>query len=103
MTLGSAFPLPEDTEAEIRGRDLVSGLPRTVVVSSADIRQAIEEPLHAHRRRGPRAPSTRPRPSWPATSWTAASCSPAAAPCCAASTTGCATRPACPSTSPTTR
>ena len=48
-------------------------------------------------------PSTRPRPSWPATSWTAASCSPAAARCCAASTSGCATRPACPSTSPRTR
>ena len=47
MTLGSAFPLPEEPEAEIRGRDMVSGLPRTVVVSSAEIRHAIEEPLHA--------------------------------------------------------
>jgi rod shape-determining protein MreB len=46
MTLGSAFPLAEDTDAEIRGRDLVSGLPRTVVVSTAEIRQAMEEPLH---------------------------------------------------------
>ncbi len=47
MTLGSAFPLPSEPEAEIRGRDLVSGLPRTVLVSSAEIRQALEEPLHA--------------------------------------------------------
>jgi rod shape-determining protein MreB len=47
MTLGSAFPLPDEPEAEIRGRDMVSGLPRTVVVSSAEVRQAIEEPLHA--------------------------------------------------------
>ena len=46
MTLGSAFPLPSEPEAEIRGRDMVSGLPRTVVVSSAEIRQALEEPLH---------------------------------------------------------
>jgi rod shape-determining protein MreB and related proteins len=46
QTLGSAFPLPQDAEAEIRGRDLISGLPRTVIVSSAEIRQAIEEPLH---------------------------------------------------------
>jgi rod shape-determining protein MreB len=46
MTLGSAFPLPKEPEAEIRGRDMVSGLPRTVTVSSAEIRQAIEEPLH---------------------------------------------------------
>ncbi|HET8559537.1 MAG TPA: rod shape-determining protein [Marmoricola sp.] len=47
MTLGSAFPLPQEPEAEIRGRDMVSGLPRTVVVSSAEVRQALEEPLHA--------------------------------------------------------
>ena len=46
MTLGSAFPLPNEPEAEIRGRDMVSGLPRTVVVSSAEVRQALEEPLH---------------------------------------------------------
>ena len=45
MTLGSAFPLAEDTDAEIRGRDQVSGLPRTVVVSGSAIRQAMEEPL----------------------------------------------------------
>src|SRR5688572_7005777 len=45
MTLGSAFPLAEDRDAEIRGRDQVSGLPRTVVVSSSAIRQAMEEPL----------------------------------------------------------
>jgi rod shape-determining protein MreB len=45
VELGSAFPLPEEPEAEIRGRDLVSGLPRTITVSSAEVRQAIEEPL----------------------------------------------------------
>ena len=47
MTLGSAFPLPEEPEAEIRGRDMVSGLPRTVGGSSGEVRQALEEPLHA--------------------------------------------------------
>ena len=50
MTMGSAFPQvnerADETEAEIRGRDMVSGLPRTVVVSTAEIRQAMEEPLH---------------------------------------------------------
>ena len=45
-TLGSAFPMTSEPDAEVRGRDLVSGLPRTVNVSSAEIRQAIEEPLH---------------------------------------------------------
>ncbi|MGZ4582203.1 MAG: rod shape-determining protein, partial [Nocardioidaceae bacterium] len=47
MTLGSAFPLPQEPEAEIRGRDMISGLPKTVVVSSAEVRMALEEPLHA--------------------------------------------------------
>ena len=47
VTLGSAFPGSLDREAEIRGRDLVSGLPRTVTLTSADVRTAIEEPLHA--------------------------------------------------------
>src|SRR5689334_23445955 len=47
MTLGSAFPGPLDREAEIRGRDLVSGLPRSITLTSADVRQALEEPLHA--------------------------------------------------------
>jgi rod shape-determining protein MreB len=47
VTIGSAFPGPEDREAEIRGRDLVSGLPRTVTLTSADVRAAIEEPVHA--------------------------------------------------------
>ncbi len=47
VALGSAFPLPDEPEAEIRGRDMISGLPRNVVVSSAEVRQALEEPLHS--------------------------------------------------------
>ncbi|RYE75302.1 MAG: rod shape-determining protein [Myxococcales bacterium] len=47
MTLGSAFPQAQDSTAEVRGRDMVSGLPRTVTISSAEIRQAIEEQVHA--------------------------------------------------------
>ena len=47
MTLGSAFPSLDEAPAEVRGRDLVSGLPRTVEVTPAQIRQALEEPLHA--------------------------------------------------------
>ena len=47
VTLGSAFPLPDEPEAEIRGRDLVSGLPKTVLVSSAEVRQALDEPLNS--------------------------------------------------------
>jgi rod shape-determining protein MreB len=47
MSLGSAFPMPKEPTAEIRGRDMVSGLPRTIEVTSADIRKALEEPLHS--------------------------------------------------------
>ncbi len=45
MSLGSAFPLPQEVEAEIRGRDMVSGLPRTVTVSTSDVRHALEEQI----------------------------------------------------------
>ncbi len=47
VAVGSAFPIPDEPQAEIRGRDLVSGLPKTVVVSSSEIRRAIEEPVNA--------------------------------------------------------
>ena len=45
LEIGSAFELPEEVEAEIRGRDLVSGLPKTVVLSTAEVRQALDVPL----------------------------------------------------------
>jgi rod shape-determining protein MreB len=47
MAIGSAFPIPDEPHAEIRGRDLVSGLPKTIVVSSEEIRRAIEEPVNS--------------------------------------------------------
>ena len=47
MAIGSAFPLPDEPNAEIRGRDLVTGLPKTIIVSSEEIRRAVEEPVNA--------------------------------------------------------
>ena len=47
MTLGSAYPIPKEVEAEVRGRDMASGLPRTVLLSSAEVRHAMEEPITA--------------------------------------------------------
>src|SRR5215207_8025465 len=47
MAIGSAFPAPDEPHAEIRGRDLVSGLPKTIVVSAEEIRKAIEEPVNS--------------------------------------------------------
>ena len=47
MLIGSAFPLEDDPMAEIRGRDLMSGLPKTSLVASEEIRRAIEGPVTA--------------------------------------------------------
>ena len=47
LEIGSAFPLQEEVQAEIRGRDLVSGLPKTIVLTSEEVRIALEEPLQA--------------------------------------------------------
>jgi len=47
MALGSAWPLEVELHAEIRGRDLVTGLPKTVVTTTEEIREAIEEPVAA--------------------------------------------------------
>jgi rod shape-determining protein MreB len=45
LEIGSAYPLPEELQAEIRGRDIVTGLPKTVVLTSEEIRLALDEPL----------------------------------------------------------
>ncbi len=45
LEIGSAFPMAEEFQAEIRGRDLVSGLPKTIALTSEEVRGAIEEPL----------------------------------------------------------
>ena len=47
MAIGSAWPYAEEPAAEIRGRDLISGLPKTVVLSSPEVREAIAEPVQA--------------------------------------------------------
>jgi rod shape-determining protein MreB len=41
MAVGSAYPSPDEPHAEIRGRDLVSGLPKTIVICAEEIRHAI--------------------------------------------------------------
>jgi rod shape-determining protein MreB len=47
MRVGSAFPLPNEPDAELRGRDLITGLPRTVILPAEEIRKALEEPIQA--------------------------------------------------------
>ncbi|NLI01306.1 MAG: rod shape-determining protein [Chthonomonadales bacterium] len=45
IKIGSAYPLEQELVMEVRGRDLVAGLPRTVVATSEEIRQALSEPV----------------------------------------------------------
>ena len=47
IALGSACPLEEELHAEIRGRDLITGLPKTIITTTDEIRQALEEPMTA--------------------------------------------------------
>jgi len=47
IKLGSAYPLEEELTMEVKGRDLVAGLPKTVTISSEEIREALQEPLRA--------------------------------------------------------
>ena len=47
MEIGNAFPLDEQRTTEVKGRDLVAGVPKTVVVNSDEIREALAEPINA--------------------------------------------------------
>ena len=47
IVLGSAYPTAGEVSAEVRGRELMSGLPKTVVLTPAELRVAIEEPVTA--------------------------------------------------------
>jgi rod shape-determining protein MreB len=47
LALGSAWPLEQELTAEIRGRDLVTGLPKTITITTGEIRDAIDEPTTA--------------------------------------------------------
>src|SRR5574341_2474210 len=47
IAIGSAFPVREENAVDVRGRDLVSGLPRTIRMTSGEIREAMAEPVQA--------------------------------------------------------
>lgn len=47
VTIGSAYPKPKDETFDIRGRDLITGLPKTLNVSSAEVTEALKEPINA--------------------------------------------------------
>jgi len=45
MTMGSAYAVDEETSIEVKGRDLVAGLPKTLTITSEEIREALQEPV----------------------------------------------------------
>jgi len=47
VAIGSAWPGEQEFEAEVRGREMMSGLPRTVTLTSTELRDAIDEPVSA--------------------------------------------------------
>jgi rod shape-determining protein MreB len=47
IQMGSAWPMEEELSADIRGRDLISGLPRTIEVTTEQVREAVAEPISA--------------------------------------------------------
>lgn len=47
LRIGSAFPTRDEPQAQVRGRDLISGLPRTVVLTSDEVRRALDESVRS--------------------------------------------------------
>jgi rod shape-determining protein MreB len=45
IRIGSAFPLEQEEEMEIKGRDLIGGIPKTIKITSAELREALQEPI----------------------------------------------------------
>lgn len=46
IKIGSAYPLEKETSMEVKGRDLVAGLPKTLTITSQEVREAIQEPIN---------------------------------------------------------
>ncbi len=47
VTIGNAYPLEQQATMEVKGRDMVAGVPKTIVVHSDEIREALSEPINA--------------------------------------------------------
>jgi len=47
IKLGSAIKLPKEISMEVKGRDLVAGLPKTITLTSQEVREALSEPLNS--------------------------------------------------------
>lgn len=45
ISIGSAYPLPEETSMDVKGRDLVAGLPKTLTLTTEEVREAMHDPI----------------------------------------------------------
>ena len=45
IKIGSAYPIEKETSVEVKGRDLVAGLPKTLTITSQEVREALLEPI----------------------------------------------------------
>jgi len=45
IKIGSAYPIEKETTMEVKGRDLVAGLPKTLTITSQEVREALLEPI----------------------------------------------------------
>jgi len=46
IRIGSAYPLEEDIPLEVKGRELIAGLPKTLTIMASEIREALQEPVN---------------------------------------------------------
>jgi rod shape-determining protein MreB len=46
IRIGSAYPMTKETTMEVKGRDMVAGLPKTITITSQEVREALLEPLN---------------------------------------------------------
>ena len=86
IQIGTALPLERELTMEVRGRDLIAGLPRTIPITSSEVMEAIEAAAPAARRGRPVRPRADAAGAVARTSSTRAWSCPAAARCCATST-----------------
>ena len=47
IQVGCAYPMDEIKEMDVKGRDLIAGIPKTIIINSEDIREALQEPINA--------------------------------------------------------
>ena len=45
IEIGSAYPMPEEKTLEVKGRDIVAGLPKTLTITSEEVREALKDPV----------------------------------------------------------